>query len=661
MRNASPHTSDQDDSALNRVGSAFRDVYRFHFPELRLVSDEIFEKAQRPVGTRPTRDSHRYLLGDRVICPVCGALMELVMSQQRKIIRCGHQGKFHPAQANYSNVVLEQIAIMQATALLDRHTYDRIFAEELNGELNKRAEELARLLKQNKRDAARDAKALNRALEKQLTAAGHVVHTLAIEMIATLNARAVSSAAEEKATAAELALLEGRIADLPNWVATVSEELHALEITHPWKPSTDNERDLFAKLRAFIGSIALEQSGKIFTATTTFVFFGGTQPIIRTLSCQHIGIKVIRERKSKDWQQIRRQFDASSERLTEDEFAGMPPLRDQYGSAEELRFLVDVLLVAKELELDPQHVLSSLASDRAQELRKLRVYGDLQTVMQHLQQTRGPDFEMRPAKPQPNRSEWARLLDSRDPILLLDVCDPNSGKNELSDGQWSAIADLFTTGGRLSKLGGTPRETLNAYYAIIRQRLPIWMAERVGSVPNTIHYLIRYRSQLTEVTRRLLRFQGYALTSGFVRPRRKIGSFATVRNAPAVLNEIRGSLERIEPAPLPPENHVVQCLDLIYDLSTDEVVDRMGYIVRLTPHTMRGVRCFLTSAGEVVRSPEYLQAIGSAGTSPNHGKQMINYLRHRLQSAFPAFSRAIETVKPEGYRLAAMVETISGG
>lgn len=661
MTNAPRHAADKDELPLNRIGSAFKDVYHFHFPELRLVSDEVFAKAQRPVGKRPTRDAHRYLLEDRVICPVCGARMELVMSQKRKIIRCGHRGKFHPAQSNYSNVVLEQIATMQATALLDRYTYDRIFAEELNSELNKRAEELALLLKQNKRDAAKDARALGRAMEKQLTAAGHVVHTLAIEMITNLNERAVKSAAEEKATAAELVLLESRIADLPNWIATVSEELRALNIIHPWKPNTDKERAFFSRMREFIGSIALDQSGRVYTATSTFVFFKGAKDITRTVSCEHIGIKVIRERKSKDWQDIRRQFDTSSERLKDDEFAKMPRLRDQYGTPEELRFLVDVLLVAKELDLDPQNVLSSLASDRAQELRKLRVYGDLQTVLGHLQQTRGSDFDMQPAKPQPGRSEWARLLHSRDPILVLDVCDPESGKNELSDGQWSAIADIFAKGGRLSKLGGSPRETLNAYYAIIRQRLPIWMAERVGSVPNTIHYLIGYRAQLTEVTRRLLRFQGYALSAKFIRPRRKIGSFATVRNFDAVMREIRNSLERIKPAALPPDDLVVRCLDLTYDLSTDEAIDRTGCVAPLTPQTRRGVRFFLTREGAVVATPDYLRGIGSAGVADQHGKQMVNNLRHRLKRVFPEFSGAIETVKLKGYRLAAVVETISGG
>jgi ElaB/YqjD/DUF883 family membrane-anchored ribosome-binding protein len=640
--------------------SAYQDVYKFDFPELRLVSDEVFQLAQRPVGTRPPRDAHQYLLAGKVVCPACGDAMELVMSQKRKVIHCRQVGQAHKSQGSYSNVVLEQIAMMQATTLLDRLTYDEIFAEELNTELSNRADELKRLLKQKSRDADRSGDAVKRALQKQLTSAGSVIHSLAIDLIAEMEVAAAKSAAEAAATQLELTLLEKRISELPEWLKTVRQELAALSIVHPWWPTTDPERELFSKIREFIGSIEIEQSGKVCTAIIHFVFFKGARSVGRTLSTENIGIKSMRERLSKDWQAIRKHFEGSAARLTDAEFTSLPQLRDQYGPPEQKRFLIDVVLVAEELALDPQRVLTSLASEDAQALRMLRVYGDIQIVAGHLRASRGAEFALASAEPQLLRSEWARLLDQRNPILMLDVCSPASEKTVLDDGQWSAVACLFTHGSRLSKLHGDPRAALNSYFALIRERLPIWMAERVGSRPNTIHYLISYRAQLNEVTRRLLLLQGYVLPTDYMAPRRKRGSAAAVKNVETGMLEIEAALSRVEVAQLAPRDHVVRALDLTFNLSTNEMSDRNGHLVRLPPYSVRGIRCFLASKGMTVTRETYLDAIGSRASAnvTGYAHQVVGRLRRGLKRAFPEFEGAIET-SCIGYRLTAEVVTIT--
>jgi hypothetical protein len=633
-----------------------------------MVSDEVFAKLQRPAGTRPARDKHRYFLEDKVVCPTCGVLMEMVMSQKRKIIRCGHRGKesspgkglFHPAQGNWSNVILEQTVFMQATALLDRYAYDQIFARELHKEFSKRADELRKLLRVHQRDATRERRAYDKAMLKDLTSAGHQFHEMALDALFAMKKRADASADEADKTEAELALVEERIAELPSWVTGVAEQLHALSITHPWKPASDKERELFLKLREFVGSISLENTGKVYTVVTEFMLFKGAQNISRTVKTDHIGVKVFRERKSREWQNIRKEFEEFGPRLTDAEAATMPPLRDQYGSAEDVRFLIDVAIFAEVTQVKPSEVLSCLASNRNTELRKLRTFGDLQTVVSHLRKTRGPAFSLTPTTPHTLRSEWARLVDSRDPIILLDVCDPATGKTELSDAQWNAIAGIFTNGGRLSKIGNNPRLTLNAYYTIIREKLPIWMAERAGSLPNTVHYLIRYRAMVTEVTRRLLLLQGYVSSTKFVRARRKIGNFTTVRNSDTVIAEMKASLERIEPAKISAECHIISCRDLTYNLTTDELVDRNGFLVPLSIVGKLGVRYVLSSNGATFSPKAYLLAIGSRSKAPNHGPMMVNLLRRRLDRSFPEFARAITTMRPHGYRLSARVEVIKG-
>lgn len=637
--------------------------YRVEIAGAQLIDPQYHWMVERPKGYRtPTKTPDLFLRG-KAHCPLCGMQMLMNFSTEKPHFWCNRSHDRGARRPYLSNNVLEDLAMRCVRDVCDRASYDKEFAQAVRSEVQVALEGFRRTAA----ELARRYEIAEREYEQALgSTVGHFSAGVQRDLVARTEklrlrkAKAWDTYAHANGTADDIARL---LETLDGRFTGIAAQLSELQITHPWLPADAAERSLRADVAEMIRSVRVDLEEKSAVATFEMVLMKSSHAdfeVVRTLSIEDATI-----RSKYDWRSgpkglIADRFEESAVRLTDAEFRSLPRMPRPFNKADDIRLYVDVLLVAAELNLEPCEVLWPIGRHRCvPRIRELRRGPALDVVIGHLKLHRGEQFDLPRPEPMPHGTERMRLVAMRDPILLVDLCDPLSDRTGLSDEQWDTIADIFTRSRNLYRIGGSTRKTLDGYFALVRQGLGLKMAHRVDADANAISRLVRaeFRHQFVEMTRRLLSLQGICLPESYVARRRRSGQHRLEADPAAVLAEMRAGMARCDPG-APTNPRYFTCGGLRFNLMTGEASDGARRTLRMPLNSRQLLRCLLDHAGEVVSHGALQTALVIHRGNPRpHLIAAVADLRRWLRVNCPELAGRLETVRGVGYRVVRSVDT----
>lgn len=639
----------------------------FDAPHLRFVDQDLLEA----VGAIKIKGHTRRGASERLLdgCMTCGHCGKPLGVQWYTEGNC-HVYVCNSKRRRGEGIRLNRISVEEAEAavipavreVLDRPIYDGEFAAQYDAEIAAAEDELRQRLEDMKRTADRTRSTYDAALRAIL---GPMPPTVLDDLrgkIEEMREKAVEAQADVALAEAHLGALSHERRASRDRRDELSSFLNRIDINHPWKPASLEERRAFNAVRKMIKTIVVTDNGDAGRLDIELVMFrvagkaeAGTGnandelvDVTRRITVEDPGLLYKKSDGVRQMRAAKKAFEDFADKITDAEFKAFPSLGNMYGAGEQLRFFIDALMVAEATKISPATLLWAFDRvDEKQRFDNLRSMGGLPIIIQHLRKTRGDNFNLTVAPTRETASLRNTLINARDPLALLDVCDPSSGKTEMDARQRAVVLRVCDTSHHMMH-GAEAVRVFNAYFATVRHELPMVRGYEFGADRNDFRILQNRPREMSDITRGLLELQGYVLPVRYKRPDKKAYSTRKVPDPQKVLAEMAAALPTC-PVSGDFQNLVIESDGVSINLATGELLTVDGTEVKISLNGKLILLCLLRNVGRVVSIGTLEAAMVPWGNKPRHPRQTTNKMLTWLRKTCPTLGADIRNVYGKGY------------